>query len=96
MKRTPNSDVAQRCVKLRKAMGYDYHGGQSEFADFLGVTIGRWNGVEHGNPLSKSLAFRVVQKCPEVTVDWLWFGNSGGLSVRMARALGELPGGSPP
>jgi hypothetical protein len=37
MKKIPNSDVAQRCVKLRKAMGYDYHGGQIAFAKFLGV-----------------------------------------------------------
>lgn len=85
------TSVADRCIRLRKAMGYDYHGGQMAFAKFLGVPVGTWNNVERGTPLSKNLAFRLVQKCPGVTTEWLWFGGAGGLSLRMAQALEEVP-----
>lgn len=83
--------VADRCIRLRKAMGYDYHGGIKAFADHLGVSEDRWGNVERGLPLSKQLAFLVVQKCHGVTTEWLWFGGAGGLSLRMAQLLGEVP-----
>ena len=91
MKRHPGSPMAERCIRLRKALGYDYHGGQKDFALRLGVNPDRWNNVERGVPLGKELAFIVAQKIPGVDPLWLWFGTTGGLSVQMAQLLGELP-----
>jgi hypothetical protein len=86
-----SSMVAERCIRLRKALGFDYHGGQIAFARFLGVPVGSWNNVERGYPLSKSMAFKLMQRCPGITTEWLWFGGAGGLSLRMAQLLGEVP-----
>ncbi len=91
VKKIVGSPESQRCIRLRKAMGYDYHGGQKKFAEFLGVSPDRWNNVERGVPLGKELAFIVEGKCPGVGAKWLWFGDIADLSVKMAQLLGEMP-----
>jgi hypothetical protein len=84
--------VTARLIRLRKAMGYDYHGGIKRFAEeWLGVTDDRWGGVERGSPLGKHLARIIVRRCPGVDLNWLWVGDTQGLSVGMAQRLGVLP-----
>lgn len=83
--------VTERLIRLRKAMGYDYHGGLKEFAEKrLGVSDDRWGNVERGYPLSKQLARIIVRRCPGVDLNYLWTGDTGGLSVKMAKKLGEI------
>jgi hypothetical protein len=66
-------------------MGYMY---VTPFAKYLGVKIGRLWYAENGGPLAKELALRIVEKCPGVTLDWLYLGRTNGLSVSMSRRLG--------
>ena len=82
--------MAERLQRLRKAMGYE---SQGAFAALLGLSAPRWNNVEHGLPMSRDIAFRLVQKCPGLTLDWLYFGKPDGLPLELARRLGELPPG---
>jgi hypothetical protein len=77
--------VSERVTHLRKEMGYMY---VTPFAKYLGVKIGRLWYAENGGPLAKELALRIVEKCPGVTLDWLYLGRTNGLSVSMSRRLG--------
>ena len=96
MKKEEDPGVTERMVRLRKAMGYDFHGGQKRFADeFLGVGEDRWGNVERGYPLSKQLAKIIVRKIHGVDIRWLFDGDPAGLSVSMAQRLGVLPGVTP-
>lgn len=64
---------------------------------FSGISPQRWNNVENGKPLGNDLALLLVRKCPGLTLDWLYNGNRGGLSVSMDQrlnGLGEAGNGS--
>jgi hypothetical protein len=63
------------------------------FAAFLGYSAQRWGNVENGHPLSRDIAFKLVQMCPGLTLDWLYFGKPDGLPLELARRLGEIPTG---
>ena len=82
--------VAQRAIRLREAMGYD---SPSTFAALLGYSAQRWGNVENGLPLSRDVAFKLVQTVPGLTLDWLYFGKPDGLPMELARRLGEMPPG---
>lgn len=82
-----DSEVAARVRRLRETLGYETCG---EFAAALGVEYNRLNNVENGHPLGKNLAFKLVQGVDGLTTDWLWFGASDGLSLKLARELGEI------
>lgn len=86
-----DSEVSERVRRLRLAMGYE---SQGSFAALLGLSAPRWNNVENGLPMSRDIAFRLVQKCPGLTLDWLYFGKPDGLPLELARRLGELPSGA--
>jgi len=51
-------------------------------------TIGR--SLDHGAELSKEVAFRVRERVPGLTLDWLWFGYWAGTPVELARNLRQL------
>ena len=87
-----DSLVAQRITQLRLARGFEE---QVDFAKFLGVSKSRLGNVENGAPLGKDLAFKMVQKIPGLTTDWLWFGDPSGLSLQMAQLLDAAPSPSP-
>ncbi len=80
--------VAKRAVRLREAMGYASPGA---FAALLGYSPQRWGNVENGHPLSRDIAFKLVQMCPGLTLDWLYLGKADGLPLALASRLGELP-----
>lgn len=80
--------TAERLLRLRLAMGYE---SQGAFAALLGMSPPRWNNVEKGLPLSRDIAFRLVQTIPGLTLDWLYFGKPDGLPLELLRRLGELP-----
>jgi hypothetical protein len=63
----------------------------AEFARWLNVEPRRWNNFEAGYPFSRGIANKLVEKIPGLSRDWLFDGNPRGLSIEMARRLGEEP-----
>ncbi len=53
---------------------------QTSFAARIGIEVKRWNNFERGSPLSKEIAFLLVQKIPGLTLDWLFLGREDGLT----------------
>lgn len=80
---------AQRLTRLREVMGYAT---DTAWAAYLEIPVQRWSNVVNGLPVSRDLAFRLVQKVPGLTLDWIYFGKSEGLPLGLARQLGELGG----
>jgi transcriptional regulator with XRE-family HTH domain len=62
---------------------------QTAFADFLGIETTRWNQIERGSPLSKEVALLIVARIPGITLDWLFLGKTGGLTVMLLQELEE-------
>ena len=83
---TSNEAVAERLTLLRSVVSGE---NQTAFAARLGIETKRWNNFERGMSLSKEVAFLIVQKFPDVTLDWLWLGIESGLPVRFQRELAE-------
>ena len=81
-------EVAARLQRLWRALGYAT---SAAFAAHLGVSPTRWNNIELSGALSKDMAFRIVQKVPGITTDYLWFGRLDGVPVHRLREL-ELEG----
>lgn len=79
---------ADRLKRLRAALGFKT---ATAFAAFLDIGNQRYNGFENHYPLSREVAFLIVRKVPGLSLDWLYFGRIDGLSVGLARSLGELP-----
>ena len=77
--------VGRRLRQLRESMGYTQ---VTPFAKYLSVGLKRLWNADNGGPLGKELALCIVQKCPGVTLDWLYLGRTEGLSVSMVRRLG--------
>jgi hypothetical protein len=69
-----------------KSVGTD-HGASTRMATRLGVTPQRWSNSTHGSPLGLKTALIIVRRCPGVTLDWLYHGNAGGLTLQMAKLL---------
>lgn len=54
----------------------------------LGVGYQRWSNVETGHPLGIELALILVIRVPGLTLDWLYLGKAGGLTIEFANSLG--------
>ena len=83
-----NSPEAQRARRLVKAFEFK---SSADFARAIGVDPKRWNNVERGYPLSLDMARKLVRQFSGLSYDWLFDGNSRGLSVDVAIRLGEYP-----
>lgn len=81
-----NEAVRFRLRCLRYLMAGD---NQSAFAAMLGIDPKRWNHFERYAPLSKDVAFKIVQKWPDLSLDWLWRGREDHLTVKRQRELAE-------
>jgi hypothetical protein len=84
--------VGRRLRHLREALDYQ-HG--NAFARYLGIQDARWYNLENGYPLSKEVAFLLVQKVSGLSLDWLYYGRTDGLSKSLGQRLGEFPEGPP-
>jgi plasmid maintenance system antidote protein VapI len=62
------------------------------FAAAIGATATRWNNIENSGSLSREIAFRIVQKFPGVTTDYLWFGRMDGMPLQRVRQFEAAPG----
>jgi hypothetical protein len=75
-----------RLRRLRKAHGFKT---SNAFADFLDLGHTTYNAFENGSALSRDAIFRIVQKFPGITSDWLYWGKiDSSLSIALARRLG--------
>lgn len=81
------SDQAARLRRLQALLGHETDSG---FATWLGISQQRWSNFLNGKPLSHEIAVALVQRVPGLTLDWLHFGEAGGLTLELARRLGEL------
>jgi hypothetical protein len=83
---------ASRLRRLREAHGYAT---TAAFARLLDLPITTYNSFENGAALSRQASFRIVQRVPGLTLDWLYFGKPDGLPLDLARRLGlfEAPAG---
>jgi transcriptional regulator with XRE-family HTH domain len=66
------------------------HETQAAFARELGITPARLGNIYNGAELSKEVAFRLRERVPGLTLDWLWFGYWAGTPVELARNLRQL------
>lgn len=84
-------DEALRLRQLREALDFPT---ANSFAAFLDISTTRYNNIENGTPLSRDVVFRLVQRVPGLTSDWLYFGRPEGMPFELARRLGllEAPG----
>jgi transcriptional regulator with XRE-family HTH domain len=72
------------------------HETQAAFARELGITPARLGNIYNGAELSKEVAFRLRERVPGLTLDWLWFGYWAGTPVELARNLRQLLDGTQP
>ena len=75
--KTVEYDPATRLKALRHMIAGE---NQTTFAAQMGIEVKRWNNFERGSPLSKEIAFLLVQKIPGLTLDWLFLGREDGLT----------------
>jgi|HubBroStandDraft_6_1064221.scaffolds.fasta_scaffold124535_4 transcriptional regulator with XRE-family HTH domain len=78
---------ADRMRRLRELYGPT----QVEFCRRFGFAVSRWANFEAGKPVGQAAAMQLIQKEPDLSLDWIYLGSISGLSVEMARRLGELP-----
>jgi hypothetical protein len=88
-----NKAVAERLRRVMEAYGIRT---VRQFAIALEVAEDRLGVPMRGGSLSNQIAFRVCQKFPGVTLDWLYFGRADMLSPSMQKSLGEAPAANAP
>lgn len=81
---------AERARLIRLAMGYKT---QKAFAARYGFTGNQWNNYERGSPISRIAAQSLARQIPGLSVGWVLSGETGDLSLDMARKLGLRPSG---
>lgn len=76
--------IARRLVATRLALGYD---NQVEFCTALGVSPQAWNNYERAR--AKPSLDVALQMCDRfnLTLDWIFRGDAGGLPHRLAELL---------
>jgi transcriptional regulator with XRE-family HTH domain len=86
-KRRREDGPSERLLRLRTAMA----GSQVEFCSRFGFKVPQWSNYENGRPIGKAAALKLVTKIHGLTLDWIYLGNSSGLTMEMAKRLGVLP-----
>lgn len=80
---------AQRLALIRTQL----HGGISQraFAAQLGIEYGRYNNWELGYPIPANMIKKIKDITPGITGDYIWWGDTAGLSVETWRRLQSVP-----
>lgn len=78
--------TAARMLRLRQRLGFKK---LSDFAVYLDVSKQRWANFEYGYAVSRDIAKILKQKVPGIDYDWIWDGETAGLSDEAAAMLGE-------
>lgn len=72
---------------LREALGYS---SQTAWAQFLGMSLERWNNYERGSNVPSAVALQLVQKVGNgLSLDWIYNGKREALTVDLDRRLRE-------
>lgn len=61
----------------------------ADFAKFLGISPPRLNNLLNGAPIGKDVAFRIRQKLPALSLEYIWFGEKSRLSTPTILELTE-------
>jgi transcriptional regulator with XRE-family HTH domain len=85
-------DIARRLRRLRDVYGPS----QTAFCRRYGFTNSQWSNYEAGSPPSLAAGLQLVKRLDGLTLDWLYLGRTGGLTVEMTDRLAEPPGGDAP
>jgi transcriptional regulator with XRE-family HTH domain len=85
----PNSDAARadRMRRLRQLYGPT----QAAFCRRYGFSLSQWANFEAGKPVGHKAGMQLIASIPDLSLDWIYLGSISGLSIGMARKLGELP-----
>ena len=80
-------------ARLSACCACEWHwlGRKVEFCVRFGFTVPQWSNYENGRPIGKAAALKLVSKIHGLTLDWIYLGNSSGLTMEMAKRLGVLP-----
>jgi hypothetical protein len=79
---------ACRLRALIEVLGFEGRGGQTHFAEEIGVDRRRLNNVLVYRPLSRKLVEKIVCRYPLVSTDFLLLGRAGGnLDRKLERQL---------
>lgn len=76
--------LPRRLRALRRVLGYEH---ANNFARDLGVAPNAYGNVEAGSSLSNKMMVAISRLCPDVTWEWLQFGEERFLTVDMRQKL---------
>jgi DNA-binding transcriptional regulator YiaG len=85
-----HEEIPGQASRLRRLRDAYHFASASAFAATLGIPVTTYNSFENGAPLSRQAAFKIVQKIPGITLDWLYFDKPDGLPLDVLRRLGLL------
>ena len=80
--------VGKRLRKARKALGLS----QKELYDSLGVGASTWHNWESGKRLPDPLVMAQLRKVYGVTLDWVFAGETAGISRSLEQKMREGAG----
>jgi hypothetical protein len=77
VKKNPSAPHVARLAAVMDLLEYGYRGGQKAFADEINVDPNRFNNIVKGSPLSKGVAFALIRRFRQLSLEFLWFGLPG-------------------
>jgi transcriptional regulator with XRE-family HTH domain len=81
------NELAHRVRLLRKLHGMN----QVEWAKFTGIPYKTWSHYELGTqPISRESVFTLREKIQWIKADWLWWGDTSGMTVGVVAQLSAL------
>ena len=84
MAATDLDDVPDRLALLKSVADFET---DAAFAEKLGFSPQRWNNFLRGTPLSRDAAITLCRAIPGLTLDWLYFAKTEGLTVDVLRRI---------
>jgi DNA-binding CsgD family transcriptional regulator len=79
----------RRLEAIMDVLGYNYHGGQGDFAKAIGVRQNKFSNMVRGHPLSLQVGLAIFDKFPQVSLEFLWRGLPGHGNARFEQQLRE-------
>ena len=83
--RAAHPDIAERLRAVRTIYGPSL----SEFCQTYGFSPSQWSNYEAGFKPSLAAVEQLIMQIDGLTLDWIYRGKTGGLTVMMLRILRE-------
>jgi len=77
--------ICWRVKRIREVFGDGKN--QAEYADLLGIGAKSWPSYENDERISLNSALKVVMRHKEVTLNWIYLGDSRGMAFDVIREL---------